>query len=332
MKEKIIKLEPIKDTPEDWTKVEEAIKEHFRKELYLPLMRALGINKFENAEKDLLRSLQSGFVRYANGEFTVRGGTYGADISRALKELGAVFDKSSRTFKLDGRKVPLEVKNAMSAGLYKFKEKLKIVDAALAQTSPAEIAGKIKLSKFFDTTLWKTQRGFEKTVKGITIAPKLTKEMAARIAEGWELNLRKYIQDFTAEQIVKMRAEIKKPIFAGVRFDDVEKIILGSYTQSKNKAKFLAKQETNLLMAKYKESRYLDAGVEEYEWGCVHRAHDSNPKQHTPGNVRFYHGILEGKIFKFSEPPITNAQGKRNNPGEDYNCRCFARPIVRVRK
>ena len=40
------------------------------------------------------------------------------------------------------------------------------------------------------------------------------------------------------------------------------------------------------------------------------------------------HKDLDGKIFEFANPPITNEKGDRNNPGEDWQCRCEAIPIV----
>ena len=44
--------------------------------------------------------------------------------------------------------------------------------------------------------------------------------------------------------------------------------------------------------------------------------------------VREMHKALAGKVFSWDDPPITNEKGDRNNPGQDYGCRCYARPIV----
>lgn len=43
--------------------------------------------------------------------------------------------------------------------------------------------------------------------------------------------------------------------------------------------------------------------------------------------VRETHAILEGGVFSYSDPPVTNDNGDVNNPGEDYNCRCVDRPV-----
>ena len=138
----------------------------------------------------------------------------------------------------------------------------------------------------------------------------------------------------TEEEIPKLRKIVQDNAFSGVRRENLVQGFIDSYGVSQSKAKFWARQETNLLMAKYKETKYVEAGVPEYKWACVHMPHQSSPQTiYKPGEVRYSHGILEGKIFSWSNPPITTAPGQKqrmNNPGQDYNCRCFAIPFIRV--
>ena len=130
---------------------------------------------------------------------------------------------------------------------------------------------------------------------------------------------------------------VKENVFAfGNRREALIKKFMESYNVTENKAKVWARQETNLLMAKFKETKYLEAGVEEYEWRCVHMPHQPSPTAiYKPGEVRYSHAILEGKIFSWKNPPVTTRPGekqRRNNPGQDYQCRCFALPLVRFKK
>ena len=37
----------------------------------------------------------------------------------------------------------------------------------------------------------------------------------------------------------------------------------------------------------------------------------------------------KGEVFKFSNPPIDSPNGSRHNPGQNYNCRCIAIPVVK---
>lgn len=90
------------------------------------------------------------------------------------------------------------------------------------------------------------------------------------------------------------------------------------YGASKAKAKFLARQETSLLMSKYQEERFKDLGITHYKWS------GADDQRERPD-----HKLLNGKIFRFDDPPVTNrSTGAKNNPGEDFNCRCIAIAIV----
>ena len=63
----------------------------------------------------------------------------------------------------------------------------------------------------------------------------------------------------------------------------------------------------------YKTDKYKDAGVTQFTWSSSHDR-----------RVRPDHAALDGQIFDYDHPPITNrATGARNLPGQDYGpCRC----------
>lgn len=72
------------------------------------------------------------------------------------------------------------------------------------------------------------------------------------------------------------------------------------------------------MVSSYRELRYKDIGVSKYEWSTSRDV-----------RVRPDHRALNGQIFDWEHPPIVNKQtGKRANPGEDYNCRCLAVPVL----
>ena len=186
---------------------------------------------------------------------------------------------------------------------------------------PANFADNFKIEKFFDTQIFKTDVKINKTLEGITVAPKLTKDERNTIAKAYTKNLDKYIKDFSEKEIVELRSKIEKNVLEGGRYESMVDIIEKSYGVSKRKAKFLARQETGLMMSEFKKVRYLDAGVKEYIWTCA----AGSPKH----PVRPMHKALDGKKFSWNNPPITDEKGNRNNPGEDFNCRCYAIPVVK---
>lgn len=69
--------------------------------------------------------------------------------------------------------------------------------------------------------------------------------------------------------------------------------------------------------AKLNEDRQKEAGVERYIWSAG-----------ADDRVRPMHRDLDGKTFRWDDPPITNPQGDRNHPGQDYQCRCGAIPLM----
>ncbi len=320
-----IELRPIKESVQDYEAIELRIIELFKKQLYLPLLKEFSESAkvLTNSKNALLDAIRSGRLTFNRGIFS---GRFSSVISSDLKELGAAWDRKQKVWRIQSADLPIEVRNAVSASEFRYQQKIAAIDKRLGEVLPEELAGKLKIDHLFDSALWKTERDLQQSIKGITVAPQLTKEQSARIAGEWQNNMKLWIKDFTEKEIVKLRKDMQASAFAGNRYGDAIEKIKASYGVSRNKAKFLARQETSLLMTKFKETRYQAAGVNEYRWGCV-----AGTKNHP---VRPWHKALQDKIFKWSEPPITTKPGeavRRNNPGQDFNCRCFAKPIVKFR-
>ncbi len=320
---KLIEISPIKLHEEDFEDIEKIITKLFRDEIYIPLLKELGIkNKvLKNSREDLIEAITSGRIAYVDGKFT---GQFNSQVSGEIRRLGGVWDRRQGCFKVPRSKVPVEVKNAIAISQSRFEGVLKKISQRLVDMVPENIADKLDLSKKFDTALFRTKRRIDATLKGISVAPDLTDKQSAKIAEDYTNNMQKYIKDWTEKEIKTLRKEVQKQTLAGTRYEELSKTIQDRYGVSQSKAKFLARQETNLFLTKFKENRYQDAGVKEYIWTC-----SAGSAQHP---VRPTHKRLNGKIFFWNSPPITDDNGSRNNPGEDYNCRCFARPIVRFNK
>lgn len=327
---KILELRPIKDSAKDYEKIEMRIKRAFLDLLYKPLLKELSIKiKVSNAREDLIEGLRSGKVTFSQGAFR---GQFNASISKELRSLGAVWDRKTSSFKIRKADLPYPIREAIGVSEIYFQQKLARIDKKLSQILPVEIADKINVTDLFDSALFKVEKDFQKSIEKITVAPELTASQRVKIASEWQNNMDLWIKGFAEEHIKQLRKTVRDSALKGNRFESLTKGIQTSYGVTARKAKFLARQETNLLMASFKEARYIDAGVNSYRWGCVKMPHDKTPHQHIPGNVRYAHGILEGKIFRFDDPPVTSNPGepeRRNNPMQDYNCRCFARPIVK---
>lgn len=180
-----------------------------------------------------------------------------------------------------------------------------------------------------DKTLWDMNADVEKSVKGIVVTPELTPEQICSISDQYVETLTRNIKGWTQKRIEKLRREVTKRAQKGMRHESLEELLVRSWKLDKSRAKFIARQETKLAQVSFIQSRYQKAGIDEYFWECV-----SGTKAHP---VRKRHRELNdesarGKTFRFSNPPRSSEDGqppRYNNPGEDYNCRCRARPVLK---
>lgn len=320
---KIRLLKPIQIQLKDFSDIEERIKKAFVDQIYKPLLDLLPKGLVvQNAKPNLGSAIASGRLIFRRGAFY---GSFSAQASKELKKLGARWDRKSESFRIPFAELPAETRSAIEASEARFVVNLKSIDDRLAEIQPNEIVDGLRFTKSFDRALWRTNSDLHKTMDSITVVPKLTKSRAERISQEWQENMDLWIKDFTREEIVRLRRSIQKSAFSGNRYEAVTKAIQRSYGVSMNKAKFLARQETNLLLTTFRETRYQEAGIHEYIWRCV-----AGSKAHP---VRPAHKRLDGKKFRFDKPPVTTEPGqpqRRNNPGKDFGCRCSAVPVVRI--
>lgn len=219
----------------------------------------------------------------------------------------------------------MEIRAVISSSEAAFQKKIDKIDAKLGEVFTQEALGKgisqkLNTDHLFERTLWKVESEFQRSVKNITIAPKLTPAQAKRLSTEWGTNMQLWIADFTQKEIIELRQKMQQTVFSGNRYGSAVKAIEDSYGVTANKAKFLARQETSLLMTKFKQTRYQDAGVDWYRWDCV-----TGSGKHP---VRPLHKKNDKKFFRWDAPPTVDEHGNRKNPGQDYNCRCSARAMV----
>lgn len=326
-------LRPIRETVEDYEQIERAIRAVFRREIYLPLLRILGKpdhalqNSRSQDPTDVVReALHSSRITFDRGVFS---GSFSAPISKALKALGARWHRPSGTWRITAAKLPYAVRAAIGSSEARFTSTVDEIDRRLAEISPEELAGRVNVSAMLDRAIYKVERDFQSSVKGILVSPTVSETARKKIAAEWANNLQLYIREFTEKETKELRDKVSLSAYSGDRYQSLIDDIQRSYGVSARKAKFLARQETGLLMAKFKEARYKDSGIDEYHWYHVEGTpdHPVRPIHRKLGDAKEPDG--KKKVYRFSDPPIVDDQGNRKNPQQDYNCRCYARPLVR---
>lgn len=304
--------------------------------IYKPLLQILDMTErqinreLKNSRSALRDAITNGIIWYEDGEFK---GRFNSKTSSAIIRLGGVYNVKSRTYSLPRGKVPDDLKFAQTAANGRYGRMREQMLRALDNMDPDTVDQISRAKQEYEKTLTHMDVDLRKTipheigpkidnpasaVSRITVEAKLTDEQRAIIARDWGQNLDLFIKKWSGENILKLREDIQPHIMAGGRAEGLVKVIQENYGVATRKAKFLARQETALLMAKFQETRYLDIGIQKYRWSTAHDA-----------RVRHDHHDLNGKVFRFDSPPVTNRKtGARNNPGQDYNCRCVAIPLV----
>ena len=273
------------------------------------------ISELLNAQGTALDwAIKNGVVYYEDGLFR---GKFNAAISRDLRNIGAKFNPKSKTWSYSGV-LPAEISVAVVAADMKYNALKKRLISALDGVDVEKIAKLSRLKQMFGIEIEALDDEFKKAVKSVTIAPNLTPGMQKVLAQDWSANLEIYIKRWTEENILKLRQQVQANAFAGRRAKAMVQAIQQDFGVSKNKAKFLARQETSLLMSKYREARYKEIGVSKYRWSGS-----------MDERERHDHKVLEGEVFTWDNPPVVDRKtGRRAHPGEDYGCRCVAVPLI----
>lgn len=313
------KIKPIRDRDIYSKKIFQQINYELYQLLYKPLFEILELKEPKLNAKDKVEDLVKAFER---GKLTWEDGyVYGkfnASLSKALRALGGEYNKTRKAYKLEKSMLPTNIRTAMATAKLrqeeaaeKLRKKIEEFEAlsfpeqavyVLAENIVADL--KVQFKKVTPTEL--------------EIALGFSEQSEAKIMEDYVTNLKLNIQKWKESATERLRMEVVGATAEGMRHEELAKVIQREYKISERKAKFISRQETSLMVSKFRQARYEEAGVNQYEW--------STSEDHR---VRHDHRELNGKIFSWDEPPIVDrATGRRANPGEDFMCRCVALPII----
>ena len=97
-----------------------------------------------------------------------------------------------------------------------------------------------------------------------------------------------------------------------------------SGNQMLSTANFLVRNETEIFTAKFYELECRKLGITHYKWLAT------GDERTRPMHKMLAEESKKGTVYRFDDPPVTDVKGNRNNPGEDYNCRCVAVAVTSV--
>lgn len=169
-----------------------------------------------------------------------------------------------------------------------------------------------KLTRKLSINEWK--KAVESTL-GIQLADDYyTGELFRKLMKEWIDNNVDLIKTIPNDSLSQMRELVLEGYRNGKPTTKIVKEIQEVYGMTRRHAQLIARDQIAKLNGQIARLQQEDAGVSEYIWST---SGDSR--------VRQGHKALDGKRFKWSDPPIVDAKtGRRCHPGEDYQCRCVA--------
>lgn len=307
-----------------WEPVEDQLKDIFYTIIYLPILRLLEeyssqVNPnvlFNASNTALIQALRSGRVQYQDGTFS---GEFSSSLSRILRSIGAKWNKRLSTYFLTPSRVPDWIKAEAGAYRVSAKEAHERVKKTLHQIQDQLDKAVEENQVTAQKPLKEMEKDFTPIARNLEVSPTLTPESQANLQESYSNDMKKYVKEHVTYMTDDMFNIVQRNAQQGYRFDSLVRGIKNRYDVSANKAKFLARQQSALFMSKFRQQRFSEAGIRTYKWSTS-----------RDERVRDDHKKLNGKVYSYDSPPITDSlTGRRANPGEDFNCRCIDIPILK---
>jgi SPP1 gp7 family putative phage head morphogenesis protein len=140
--------------------------------------------------------------------------------------------------------------------------------------------------------------------------------LAAKI-EGFREQNVALIRSLVSSQVERVHM-ILAEAGSGTRVETIAKRLLEATDATPARAALIARDQILKLNSEVTQDRHRAAGVTEYTWSTS-----------RDERVRPAHKALEGTRHRYDDPPVVDPKtGRRAHPGQDYQCRCTADPVI----
>jgi len=153
------------------------------------------------------------------------------------------------------------------------------------------------------------ERAVGVNIQGAISEPGVDAIVQSKIAENVGL-----IQSIPDEYFKKLVTIVNEGTTRGESAGGITKEILKLKKTTVNRAKLIARDQTQKTNSAITQARQQNLGIQEYRWRTV-----------GDESVRHTHAAHNGKIFRWDKPPKDTG-----HPGEDINCRCVAEPVIKL--
>ena len=137
-------------------------------------------------------------------------------------------------------------------------------------------------------------------------------EQTKKITEDYVYNLKYWVKKWEAKNIIKMRQDVADMVQKGERVPAIQEYFEKRWKVAKDKANFLAVNESHLAGSVIKATSYQELGCNSFVWGR------SSSKEKRKLHEEYY-----GETFTFDNPPIIDEKlGITGLPRQIWNCKC----------
>ena len=161
------------------------------------------------------------------------------------------------------------------------------------------------------------RHNLEDTARVLRLSPDNLPQQQRDVLESFRRENVELIGSIAETQLDQVQDVVRTATRTGRRVEQLAKDVEGRFGVSESRARLIARDQVAKANAQMTQVRQTAAGITRYIWN-------------TSGDerVRETHAELNGQTFEWTDPPVTNANGDRNHPGEDYQCRCVALPVL----
>lgn len=136
------------------------------------------------------------------------------------------------------------------------------------------------------------------------------------VLHNWSINNALLIKDIPSKTMTQIADLTKDALVSGKAPKDMQADVYDIMSErmdvSDSRARLIARDQVSKLNGNLTQERQTDMGVDSYIWRTV-----------GDERVRDTHDENDGQEFPWNSPPL-----ETGHPGEDYQCRCWAEPIL----
>lgn len=242
--------------------------------------------------------------------------------ARVLRRWLVPFQDKIETILLDGwERNPVHFGGQVQDASSFVRRKLGQLDLILEEAfNPQDLAGEIEIlaSRINKKGLLEFRRAVGVSLHSETGIPAALEKFRTRNVD--------LIRSLAGDQKDRVTDLLDKAERGAWRVEELRKELQGTFNVSKSKADLLARDQVLKLNGQITQMRQQNAGITEYIWRTSRDERvRGNPSGKWPNGM---HYDLDGSRQQWASPPVISEDGRTGHPGDDYQCRCTAEPVL----